>query len=146
MEHPYTLLRFSEWALEALRIPSLGMTFALSTTSLVCAGIKQRPFRTRLWKPYHWLVICHLAFFAAAIVVGVFGANPITNPTIPHPPDPSAERWLDVVTYGSIASCVFWIWRMKGFRWYAASLMVSVEVITWGALFIAGMSVSGDWL
>jgi hypothetical protein len=146
MEHLYTSLRFSEWALEALCTPPLGMTLALSATSLVWAGIKQRPFRTRLWKPYHWLVICHLVFFAAAIAVGVFGANPITNPTIPHPPDPSAERWLDVVTYGSIASCVFWIWRMKGFRWYAASLMVSVEVITWGALFIAGMSVSGDWL
>jgi hypothetical protein len=35
---------------------------------------------------------------------------------------------------------------MKGFRWYATSLMVLVEVLTWGALFVAGMSVSGDWI
>jgi hypothetical protein len=146
MDHVYTSLLFSEWALEAMILPPLALALVLSATSLVWAGIKQRPFKTRLWKPYHWLVICHLLFFAAAIAVGVLGANPNTNPTLPHHPNPSAERWLDVVTYGSFASCVFWIWRMKGFRWYAASLMVLFEAITCGALFIAGMSVSGDWL
>ncbi len=146
MEHVQTSLRFSIWALEAMSLPPLVIALALSGTSLVWAAIKQRPFRTRLWKPYHWFVICHLLFFAAAILVGVLGANPMGNPTLPHPPNPSAERWLDVVTYGSIASCGFWIWRMKGFRWYGTSLMVLAETITWSALFIAGMSVSGDWL
>jgi hypothetical protein len=146
MEHVYTSMRFSQWALEAMSLPPLSFALALSAFSLVWAGIKQRPFRMRLWRPYHWLVICHLLFFAAAIAVGVFGANPISNPALPHPPNPSAEHWLDIVTCGSLASCGFWIWRMKGFRWYAASLMVLAEVITWGALFVAGMSVSGDWL
>jgi hypothetical protein len=35
---------------------------------------------------------------------------------------------------------------MKGFRWFAVSLMTIAEIITWGAIFIAGMSVTGDWL
>jgi hypothetical protein len=35
---------------------------------------------------------------------------------------------------------------MKGFRWYAASLMAMAQLITYGALFVAGMSISGDWL
>ena len=35
---------------------------------------------------------------------------------------------------------------MKGFRWFAASLMALVEVITFAAIFVAGMSISGDWL
>jgi hypothetical protein len=48
--------------------------------------------------------------------------------------------------YGSFASCVFWIWRMNGFRWFAASLMALMEVPVLGALFVAGMSVTGDFL
>jgi len=146
MEHVYTSLRFSKWALEAMSLPPLALVLVLSAFSLVWAGIKQRPFRTRLWKPYHWLVTCHVLFFVAAIAVGVFGANRVSNPTLPHPPNPSAEHWLDVVTYGSVVSCGLWIWWMKGFRWYATSLMVLAEVITWGALFVASMSVSGEWL
>ena len=146
MEHFSTSLLFSKWALEALLLPPPAIVFALSAMSLLWAGTRQRPFRRRLWKPYHWLVICKFLFFVAAIAVGVFGANPIGNPTLPHPPKPWAEHWLDVVGYGSLASCGFWIWRMRGFRWYATSLMVLLEVITAGAFFVAGMSVSGDLL
>jgi hypothetical protein len=86
------------------------------------------------------------AVLRCPIVVGVLGANPVTNPTIPHSADKTAKVYLDAVTYGSLASCEFWIWRMKGFRWYATSLMALVELITWGALFVAGMSITGDWL
>jgi hypothetical protein len=35
---------------------------------------------------------------------------------------------------------------MKGFRWYATSLMALMELPIIGALFVAGMSVTGDWL
>jgi hypothetical protein len=35
---------------------------------------------------------------------------------------------------------------MKGFRWYASSLMALIELPTFAALFVAGMSVAGDWL
>jgi hypothetical protein len=35
---------------------------------------------------------------------------------------------------------------MKGFRWFAGSLMALMEVPVLGALFVAGMSVTGDWL
>jgi hypothetical protein len=147
MEYLHTSLRFSTWALEAVVfLPPLCFAFVLAMISLVWAAIKQQPFRLRLWKTHHWFVIGHVLFFVAAIAVGVFGANPIGNPTIPHPPILAAVHCLDVVTFGSVASCGFWIWRMKGFRWYAASLLLLAEVITWGALFVAGMSVSGDWL
>ena len=39
-----------------------------------------------------------------------------------------------------------WIWRMKGFRWYASSLTGLIELPTFAAMFVAGMSVTGDWL
>jgi hypothetical protein len=148
MEYFWTSLRFSRWALEAMTVPPLAFVLVASVISLVWSGLKQRPFRTGRWKPYHWLVTSHLLFFVIAIAVGVFGANPgiSTNPTHQALPNLAARHWLDAVTYASIASCGFWIWRMKGFRWFAVSLLLMAEVITWGALFIAGMSVSGDWL
>jgi hypothetical protein len=46
----------------------------------------------------------------------------------------------------SLATSIFWWWRMKGLRWLAASLLVFQQVILVGAGFVAGMSVSGDWL
>ena len=144
----YTALKFASWGLEVpLLIPSLAFVFFPSVISLVWAAIKQRPFRAEKWRPYHWLVFSHFLFFLAAVVVGVVGGNPSTDPPyLPHPPIAGAVRALDLVTYGSYASCVFWVWRMKGFRWFAVSLMIAAESITFGALFIAGMAVSGDWL
>jgi len=142
----HTALKFSEWALEFMIVPPICFAFLFGAISLVWAAQKQRPFHTRMWKPHHWLALTHLLFFAAAIIVGVLGQNPVTNPTIIHSADKTAELFLDVVTYGSLASCVFWIWRMKGFRWYATSLMALAELVTWGALFVAGMSITGDWI
>jgi len=147
MEHFYTSLRFSEWALEAVvMLPPLSIVLLLSTVSLVCAAIKQPPFKAARWRPIYWLVVTHAFFFIAAIAVAVLGANPITNPSVPHAPIPTAERCLEIVTLCSLASCGFWVWRMKGLRWFAAGLMLVAEVITYGALFIAGMAVSGNWL
>ena len=127
-------------------MPPFCVAFILAAVSFVLAGIKQRPFKTRLWKPHHWLVATHLLFFAAAIDVGVLSANPVVNPTIPHHADPIGRHALDALTYGSMASCCFWVWHMKGFRWYATSLIAMAELITFGALFVAGMSVAGDWI
>jgi len=92
-------------------------------------------------------VLSHLLFFAATIYIGVLypaEGSPYNGSSraIHH----GAEAALDVLFYGSLASCAFWIWRMKGFRWLSASLMTIVECPIIGALFIAGMSVTGDWL
>jgi hypothetical protein len=53
---------------------------------------------------------------------------------------------LDILWCASFASCAFWVWRMKGFRWFAISLMALLELPILGAILVAGMSVSGDWL
>ena len=146
MEDFHTALTYSKWAFETVVFPPFCIAFIFAAASFVLAAVKQRPYKTRLWKPYHWLVVTHLLFFAAAIVVGVLCAYPGPNPTVYHHAVASASRYLDAVTYGSLISSGFWIWRMKGFRWYAASLMALAELVTWGALAVAGMSITGDWL
>jgi len=146
MDHAYTAFRLAEWALEFVIVPPFCIAFLLAAISLGWAAIKQRPFKTRLWRKQYWLVLSHLIFFGAAIIIGVLWANPMANPTVRHRANPSAAVYLDVVAYCSLASCGFWVWRMRGIRWLAASLMTLAEVITWGAVFVAGMSITGDWL
>jgi|HubBroStandDraft_6_1064221.scaffolds.fasta_scaffold00016_67 hypothetical protein len=142
----HTGLRFTEWALEFMLVPPFCFAWPIAAISLVWAAQRQRPFGRTVWLPYHWLILTHLLFFVAAIVVGVTWVNPITNPTVRHSTNPIASRCLNVVLYGSLLSCAFWIWRAKGFRWYATSLLALAELPTVAAVFVAGMSISGDWL
>lgn len=58
----------------------------------------------------------------------------------------TGKRLLDSLFYLSLATGAFWFWRMKGLRWLSASLLLLQQVILVGAGFVAGMSVSGDWL
>jgi hypothetical protein len=139
-------LEFSRNALEFMLLPPIPLIVVIASGSLACAGIKQTPFRTQAWKTHPWFVFSHLVFFAAAIAVGVHWAVPLTGPPSTRFPNRAGVRYLDAVMYSSFASCVFWIWRMKGFRWFAGSLMVLMEVPVLGALFVGGMSVTGDWL
>lgn len=141
-----TALQFSRWALEFLLVPPLLTVFIVAAISFVWAGQKQNPFRKRLWKPRHWLVLTHLLFFPAAIALAIVCASPVTNPTIPHSATRTASFLQDCLLYGSLASCGFWVWRMKGFRWFASSMIVLAELPVISALFVAGMSISGDWL
>ena len=84
--------------------------------------------------------------FPAVIAAGIIWANPITNPTVPHQAIEAGRRCLDVLMYASFASGIWWVWRMRGFRWFAVSLMLLAEVLVFCGLFISGMSVAGDWL
>ena len=139
----HAALLYSKWAIEFLLLPPITALFVGAAVSSVWAGLRQRPFRNLLWKRHHWLVLSHFFFFVAAIVVGLLWAN---DPLSPHPINRAAKLWLDAVTYGSLVSCIVWTWQMKGFRWFAASLLALIEVVTLGAIFVAGMSISGDWL
>ncbi len=109
MEDVRTALQYSEWALEFVSVPPFCFAFLVAAVSFVWAGQKQRPFKKRLWKPYHWFALTHLLFFAAAIFAGVLGRNPVISPHVPHSANRAAELCLDAVTYGSLISCGFWI-------------------------------------
>jgi hypothetical protein len=46
----------------------------------------------------------------------------------------------------SLLSIFLWVYRMKGIRWFAVCVLAIQEVFVLGAMFMAGMSISGDWL
>jgi hypothetical protein len=140
-------LRYALWAVESMILPPLCILLPLAVVSLVWAWRRQQPMKGQLWKPVHWRVLSHLFFFAATILVGtLYPAEGWPYGGLARAIHHRAEGAISVLFYGSVVSCGFWIWRMKGFRWFAASLMAVIECPIIGAVFIAGMSVSGDWL
>jgi len=141
-----TALTYCEWALEFMAVFPICIITLLAAASLVWAAQKQHPFKDGLWRRHHWLALTHFLFFPFAILIGVVWENPAATWGIPHVPNPMASRLLSCVFYGSLLSCVFWAWRMKGFRWYAVSLLTLVELPIYGAIFVAGMAISGEWL
>jgi hypothetical protein len=108
-----TALTFSKWASEFMLIPPFCILLPLAAVGLVWSARKQRPFQARTWKPHHWLVLSHVLFFVAAISLGVL--NPYGDPRVQHEVNRFVILRLYGIFYGSLASCGFWIWRMKGF-------------------------------
>ena len=128
-------------------LPPFCILLPVAIASLVWAWRRQQPSSSELWRPSHWLVFSHLLFFLTTVFIGTLYAaegSPYdgSGRTIHH----GAEAALYVLSYGSLLSCAYWIWRLRGFRWFAASLMAVMECLFVGALFVVGMSVTGDWL
>ena len=132
------------WSLQFLVVPPVFLATGVCIVGVIVAFVRQQPFHRRLWRTSYWLIFTQLLFFPAMVAVGVW------FPAVsgwPHPRDNVVgERLLDGLFYLSVATSGLWLWRMKGLRWLSASLLVLQQVILVGAGFVAGMSVSGDWL
>jgi hypothetical protein len=107
----------------------------------LCVGL--RPIKTRRWKGWYWLVFTQLLFYPAVLAVAALGAN--TGPPF-HQPNKVASVCADILSWTSVALAGFWVWRMKGLRWLAVSLVVLQEVLLFGPFLVAEMAISGRWL
>ena len=59
----------------------------------------------------------------------------------------STAGWVSgLLGWLSLALAAFWVYRMKGIRWFAFSVVAMLQIILMGAFFVSGMAVSGDWL
>jgi hypothetical protein len=132
------------WSIQFLGVPPVMLIAAFCIVGMVVAFARRQPFRTRLWRPWYWLIFTQLLFFPATVAVGVL------FPAVsgwPHPKENViGHRLLDWLFYFSLVTSAFWVWRMRGLRWLSASLLVLQQLILVGAGFVAGMSVSGEWL
>ena len=133
----------SVWSLQSLLYTSLLLLLIAACLSLVLAFWKQRPFSCPLWKSSHWFVLTQLLFFPLVISIGVL--YPAPSPSSYHAS--STAGWVSgLLGWLSLALAAFWVYRMKGVRWFAFSLVAILQIILMGAFFISGMAVSGDWL
>jgi hypothetical protein len=135
---------YSVWSLQALTLPHVLVILIFCLVILVVECVRHKLLRSELWRGHYWLVLTQLLFFPAIIGVGVLYPSASTWPN----PQPNAvgNLWLDVLFWGSLLMGAFWIYRMKGLRWFAAGLVGLQQVVLAGAGFIAGMSVTGQWL
>jgi hypothetical protein len=140
-----TFWTYVRWSLEFLYRPPfiygtflLGLNFAASVT-------RQRPFRTPIWKQTYSVIIVQFLFFPAALAVAVIGRVDWQQP---HSSGPNhwALQAENAFAIGSLIVSGYWAWRMKGLRWFAVSLALLQLWLLAAANFIAGMSLTGDWL
>jgi hypothetical protein len=133
------------WSVQFLGVPPVLLMTAVCIVVVAVAFVRQQPFKRQLWRTWHWLIFTQLLFFPAVVAVGVlFPAVSSVRPDLRE--NVMGHRLLDGLFYLSLATGAFWVWRMRGLRWLAASLLLVQQVILIGAGFVAGMSVSGDWL
>jgi hypothetical protein len=65
-------------------------------------------------------------------------------------PFPGPNYWAlraeDLIDFASLILGGYWVWRMKGLRWFALSLVILQLWPLAAAGFIAAMSLTGTWL
>jgi hypothetical protein len=138
----WTYLR---WSLEFLYVPPLVYVTVVLVLSLIASAIRQRPFNKPIWKQTYTIVILQFLFFPAVLTVAVLGRIDWQQPHFPGP-NYWGLRAEDLFDLGSLILGVYWVWRMKGLRWFALSLTILQLWLLAAAGFIAAMSLSGTWL
>ena len=146
MQHFWpTFWTYLRWSLEFLYEPPFAYGTLLFGLSFVASVIRQRPFQKPIWKQTYSIVVLQFMFFPAALAVAVLGRVDWTQNPFPGP-NYWGLRAEDIFDLGSLILSVYWVWRMKGLRWFALSLAMLQLWLLAAAGFIAGMSLTGTWL
>ena len=127
-------------------LPKIRILFILLIVGLFVSLTWQKPFKRGLWKRSYSLVFAQILFYPAIIAIGVLyrvGGNPTQRPPNMNP---LAVWTLDVLFGLSLLSALFWVCRMRGLRWFAFCMVFLQQILLFGALFVAEMSMTGDWL
>ena len=128
-------------------LPKFGVAAVLLAAGLVAALVVQNPFGKGRWKSSYWFVLTQCLFYPAVIAVGVIFAAGPRRPFDPLPKvPPVADMAMDTLTVLSLALGIFWIYRLKGLRWITFCFVALQLLFLCGALFVAGMSITGDWI
>ncbi len=133
------------WSLEALVVPPFVYTTAALALNLIASIVRQRPFNKPIWKQTYTSVILQFLFFPSVIAVGVVGRVDWQAPHFPRP-NQWGLRAVELFDAGSLIVFVYWVWKMKGLRWFALSLGILQLWLLAAAVFIASMSLTGTWL
>ena len=132
-----------EQAAEFIVFPPILICSAVSGIIIAALCVRQRPIKTGLWKGSYWFVFTQILFYPAVLAVATLGANPMP---VTHEANMLASACADILSWASLAFAGFWIWRMKGLRWLAVSLVMLQEALLFGPFLVAAMAISGRWL
>jgi hypothetical protein len=133
------------WSLEfpfaaEFRVP----TILLIANLLLALAFSREELRNG-WKRSCWLVFSNLLLFPAVVAAGaIFSVDP--KPHLVTKVSGLGEWTLDAILLLSALAGAYCIYVMRGLRWLALSILLLEEYLLFGAMFIAGMAISGDWL
>lgn len=132
-------------SLSIMQLPIVRWIVALFVICSIVSLIWQRPFEAEHWKRSYWLVFTQSLVLISVIAVGVLFRATTNHPLRPIV-NPVGDQAVNVLFFVSLALGFFLVYRTKGCRWLAFCLVSLQELFVLSALFIAGMSVTGDWL
>ncbi|HEY6443966.1 MAG TPA: hypothetical protein VIY66_11575 [Candidatus Acidoferrales bacterium] len=121
------------------------MVTLVLVANLVVALIHRWPFDRERWRRQYWLAFLSLLFIPITIAVGEIGW---IDPSLSPRPMPSTLLlWTNNGLFiASVVLGIFWVYRMKGLRWFAlAFALIQLWMLFWAG-FVAGMALTGDWL
>ena len=129
-----------------VQVPPFCYFATILALGLLGSAAWQKPFQRSVWRPHYWLALTQLLFVPALAVVGAL-YRVVPDPNRPLARENALADWsINALVLLSLVSCFFWVYRMKGIRCFAFCVLVIQEVFVLGAMFLAGMSISGDWL
>lgn len=132
-------------SLDIVELPICGWACLLLVVGLVVAFAWQSPFGHGRWKRYYSLILTQFLFFPAVVAVGALYGS-IKPGHAPPPVNRVAEMAVEILFFLSLALSFFWLYRMKGLRWFAFCLVTLQQVFLFGAALVAHMSITGDWI
>jgi hypothetical protein len=137
---------FFVWGIEAWALPPVLVVGLISLSIMIAFySFRRKQVRTH-WHPAYWFVFTQLLFYPLIIGVAAGFQGVLRGPDQNPRTNSLGDHLLQTLLYASLVTGSLWIYRMKGVRWLALGLVVFQETILYGALFIAGMAVSGDWI
>jgi hypothetical protein len=137
--------RLLAWSWEFLYAQPVRFVTLVLGANLTLAVASKWPFRRDRWKKEYGFAFLSLLFIPITIAVADVGW--VDPDPASHPQPNELLVWANngmLITAAVLA--VFWIYRMKGLRWFALAIQLIQLWFLLGAGFIAGMALSGDWL
>ena len=139
--------KYSQWSLEFVFVWPMSLVTVAIMVNLAVALIRKWPFRRDRWEKAYWLSFANFLFFPAIIAVAVIGTVAVPIGDAPPPKLNTLAVWTsNGMFFASFLLGVYWVYRMKGLRWFALGLLIVQQWILCGAAFVAAMALSGTWL
>jgi hypothetical protein len=102
-----------------------------------------KPYRKGLWKRSYWLVFTQLLFYPTVMAAAwFFQLEPPSY--LPNSKTQATGFWIiDSLFFISLALSIFWVWKIKGFRWYIFFFVTTLQFLLCSAWLFAGFSMTG---
>ena len=137
-------VRYSIWSLEFLLFPPFCFAMIGIVVSLVAAIIKQKPFsNSTVRRDTLRIVAAQVLIFAVTVSIAVIGYVDVADY---HGPNERALHLETALGAVSVVLSIYWVIRIRGYRWYATSVSPLQVLVLWCANIVAGMSLTGRWL